>query len=171
MIRAVLAALALLSLAACWQVDADVVPADAVTRPEGVKDGVYRRADGTELAVRWNEAERAFDIGGSAVGKARVAKAGANLYLVQFTGNMRLALLAARDGDDLALLSPAPAAQARLATRHGVSLRPGPIDQLVGSPAAVRAYLTEASTLPAAELTRSGKLAWSGPVPANPDRH
>jgi hypothetical protein len=171
MIRVLLALLSLASLAACWQVDGDVVPLDARLRPQGVRDGVYRRSDGTELAVRWNETEGAFDVGGSAVGKARVTKAGTGMYLVQFTGNMRLAVLAAADGDDLVLFTPGPAAQARLATRHGVGLRPGPIDQLVGPPAAVRAYLAEAATLPPAELARAGRLAYGGPIERNPDRH
>lgn len=162
--RTTLALFVLLLLSACWQVDGDTVPADAAIRAEGVKDGVYRRADGSELAVRWNAAERVYDIGGGGVGKARAMRIGEHLTLVQFTGNIRLALLATLSGDDLVMLGPAPAVERRLAAKHGVVVRPGPINHLSGPPAAVRAYIAEAATLPAAELVEAGRLTYGGPL-------
>jgi hypothetical protein len=162
--RTVLVLLALSLLSACWQVEGDSVPAEAAIRVEGVKDGIYRRNDGNELVVRWNAAERVYDIGGGGVGagKARAMRVGETLALVQFTGNLRLALLATLTGDDLVMLGPTPAVEKRLAAKHGVVLRPGPINHLSGPPSAVKAYVAEAATLPAADLVEAGRLVYGG---------
>jgi hypothetical protein len=160
--RILVAPLAVLLLSACWQVEGETVPAEAAIRAEGVKDGLYRRSDGSELAVRWNAAEKLYDIGGGGVGKARAMPAGGGLTLVQFTGNLRVALLATRKGDDLVMLAPAPEANKALTARHGVTVRPGPINHLTGTPVAVKAYLAEAAALPAAQLVEAGRLKFVG---------
>ncbi len=153
-------ALALLLLvSACYQVDGDAVPLSSSVRVEGVRDGLYRRPDGVEVQVRWNEADKVYDVvaTGSESGRggtARAQRVASGLYLVQYMDVTRLALLARMDGPDMVLMAPDKAAEPRLLKAHGLDLKPGPITGLVGSAGMVRNFFKD--------LAASGDFAEGG---------
>ena len=147
----------LLLLAACYQVEGQTVPVAASVRVDGARDGLYRRPDGVEIAIRWNAAQRQYDVAGEAgtpAGTARAALLAPGLYLVQYEDTARLSLLASRQGNDLVLFAPARSAEQRLLKAHGLELRPGPIDTLAGSSVAVMAFFKD--------LAASGDYAEAG---------
>lgn len=151
--------LLLVLLAACYQVDGDTVPMSASARVEGVKDGRYRRPDGVEIAIRWNEAERLYDVVAQGAdkgrgGTARATRVGPGLYLVQYMDATRLSLLAKPDGDAVILFGPTKEAEKRLLGAHGLSLRPGPINGLLGSAGGIRNFFKD--------LAASGEFAETG---------
>lgn len=153
-----------LVLSACWQVEGDTVPAEAGVRAEGVRDGLYRRPDGTEVAVRWNQERRHYDIG---AGRARVQPvAGTGLYLVQYQDpTLKLTLLAQPKGDDVVLYAPTPEADRKMAPRFGLSAKAGPITQLQGDPARVRDYVAElARQVGGPTVVEAGRMAFASPA-------
>lgn len=157
--RRIAALLLLVLLGACYQVDGDTVPLSASIRVDGVKDGRYRRPDGVEVAVRWNEAERLYDViadgaGSGRGGTARATRIASGLYLVQYMDAARLSLLASVQGNDMVLFTPTKEAEKRLLGAHGLGLRPGPINALTGSPTGVRNFFKD--------LAASGEYAESG---------
>lgn len=140
------AALLLLTLLpACYQVEGDVVPSSASIRVEGLKDGRYRRPDGVEVRVRWNEAERRYDVATAdgPTGWARAMPLAQGLTLVQYVDAARLVVAASPKGDDVQLYLPAKAAEDKALKAFGLSLRPGPINALTGPAAAALPYLRE----------------------------
>jgi hypothetical protein len=164
--RRVVVLLAALLLSACYQVEGETTPDTAGVRAEGVRDGLYRRPDGTEVAVRWNPADRLYElVRPGASGKARLRKLAGGLHAVRYEGEMRLALLAAAEGDDIVLYVPTREAERRLAKRFGLTVKPGPIQGLAGSPTALDDYLTEAAALAGSpELVESARLSYTGPL-------
>lgn len=146
--RRIAALLVLLSLAACYQVEAETVPASASIRVDGIKDGRYRRPDGIEVSVRWNETEKLYDVIADGAekgrgGTARAARIASGLYLVQYMDAARLSLLASVQGNDVVLFTPTKEAEPQLIKAHGLSLRPGPINGLIGSPTGVRNFFKD----------------------------
>jgi len=146
--RRLTALLALLLLAACYQVDSDTVPASASLRVDGIRDGRYARPDGVEIAVRWNASEKLYDVTvkGAEPGRAGTAKAarvGSGIYLVQYFDAARLSVLAKVQGDDIVLMTPTKEAEARLLKAHGLSIRPGPVNSLIGSAGSVINYFKD----------------------------
>jgi hypothetical protein len=151
--------LALLLLSACYQVDSDTVSPSASVRVDGIRDGRYLRPDGVEVQVRWNAAEKLYDVvaKGAEPGKAgtaRAARVAAGVYLVQYFDAARLSVLASVKGDDIVLLAPTKEAEKRLLKAHGLGIRPGPINVLVGSPGSVVNFFKD--------LAASGDFAESG---------
>ena len=134
-----------LLLGACYQVEGDTVPASASIRVEGIKDGLYRRPDGVEVQLRWNAAERSYDLAAKdgPGGKARAARLASGLYLVQYSDAARLTLMAAVQGDDVVLFEPEKATEQRLLKAHGLGLRPGPINSLTGPTGSVANFFKD----------------------------
>ncbi|TAN71162.1 MAG: hypothetical protein EPN20_04880 [Magnetospirillum sp.] len=143
--RRIAALLVLLLLGACYQVEGETVSASASVRVDGVRDGLYRRPDGVEVQVRWNAAERQYDVtpkdGPS--GKARAARLVSGVYLVQYVDATRLTLLASVQGSDVVLFAPNKAAEQQMIKAHGLSLRPGPINALVGPAGSVANFFKD----------------------------
>lgn len=159
--------LAVLLLPACYQVEGDGPPAAAAVRVEGVKDGLYRRPDGAEVVVRWNLAQRRYDVAAKAdpaqvPGNASALPIGGRLYLVRYADLAQLALLASVDGDDVVLYVPSKAAEQRLLKAHGLSLRPGPINGLTGPGSEVEPYFRD--LVASGELSEGGRLTYLGPA-------
>ena len=146
--RRIAALLLLVLLSACYQVDGDTVPMSASIKVDGVKDGRYRRPDGVEVTLRWNEAEKLYDIMADGAekgrgGTARATRIAAGVYLVQYMDMTRLSLLAKMDGADMVLFTPTKEAEKRLLSAHSLGLRPGPINGLIGSPTGVRNFFKD----------------------------
>ncbi|MDO8605823.1 MAG: hypothetical protein Q7R40_04745 [Phaeospirillum sp.] len=154
--RRIVALLALLLLGACYQVEGETVSASASVRVDGVKDGRYRRPDGIEVHVSWNAAERQYDVvtKDGPTGKARAARLASGVYLVQYMDAARLTLLASVQGGDVVLFAPTKQAEQRLLRAHGLSLRPGPINLLVGPAGSVSNFFKD--------LAVSGEYAEGG---------
>ncbi|OAN50182.1 hypothetical protein A6A04_01870 [Paramagnetospirillum marisnigri] len=157
--RRLLALALLLLVSACYQVDGDVVPLSSSVRVEGVRDGLYRRPDGVEVRVHWNEADKVYDVvaPGSEQGRggtARAQRVASGLYLVQYMDVTRLALLARMDGSDMVLMAPNKDAEPRLLKAHGLGLKPGPINGLLGSGGMARNFFKD--------LAASGDFAEGG---------
>ena len=154
--RRLAALLFLLLLGACYQVEGETVPAAASVRVDRVKDGRYRRPDGVEVAVRWNADQRQYDVAtkDGPAGTARAARLAAGVYLVQYKDAASLTLLAAVQGDDVVLFAPNKPAEQEMIKAHGLSLRPGPINALVGPPRSVTNFLKD--------LAASGEYAEGG---------
>jgi len=150
----------LLLLPGCYQVEGEPVATAAARRVGGVRDGLYRRPDGVEVTVRWNAAQRQYDIESTVGpgGTARAAPLGGRFYLVQYQDAARLSLLAAMDGDDVVLYAPAKAAERRLATAHGLTLRAGPIPLLGGKASEVAAFFQDMAT--SGEFAEGGRLVF-----------
>lgn len=141
--------LACLLLAACYQSGGEAVTAAEATRVDGVADGLYRRADGSELMVRWNGAERAYDVGVGG-GRVRAVPAGNGLWLLDYAERGHLVLLVRVAGGAIQVVLPRPEIEVRLLKAHRLTLKPGPVDQVVGTTADLRAYF--------ADLAASGQL-------------
>lgn len=134
-----------LLLGACYQVEGETVPVSASIRVNGVKDGLYRRPDGVEVQLRWNDAERQYDVTAKdgPGGKARAAQLASGVYLVQYTDAARLTLMASVRGDDVVLFEPDKATEQRLLRAHGLGLRPGPINSLAGPAGSVAGFFKD----------------------------
>ncbi len=143
------ALLACLLLTACYQANGEAVTAAEARRVDGVADGLYRRADGSELMVRWDGAERAYDIGVGG-GRVRAVPAGSGLWLLDYAERGHLVLLARVVDGAIQVVLPRPGIEARLLKAHRLTLKPGPVDQVVGTTADLRAYF--------ADLAASGQL-------------
>ncbi|KIL99140.1 hypothetical protein CCC_03358 [Paramagnetospirillum magnetotacticum MS-1] len=137
--RRLVALIFVLLASACYQVDGETVAASASIRVDGVKDGRYRRPDGVEVRVRWNEGEKQYDVASpdGPTGKARAARLAPGLFLVQYLDAARLTLMAAPKGDDVVLFFADKVAEPRLLKAHGLGLKPGPINALTGPARAV----------------------------------
>ncbi|MBI5164080.1 MAG: hypothetical protein HY985_09285 [Magnetospirillum sp.] len=138
--RRLAALLLLLLLPACYQVGTEVVPAARAVRVAGLTDGLYRRADGTEVMVRWNAHESRYDIGVNG-GRARAEPVTDRLFLVDYVDKFHLALLVSADAEGIAVHLPAAASEARLLADYRVARKAGPVDGLAGPADAVRACL------------------------------
>lgn len=157
-----------LLVASCYQVDGETVPQSASIKVEGLKEGLYDRPDGVKVLVRWNQAERQYDVtaqgeGQNGGGKARATRVANQLYLVQYSDAARLTLLASVKGDDVVLLLPNKAVEQRLAKAHGVGIRPGPINALTGSVGSVLNFYKD--VVASGEFAEGPKVAFIGEVP------
>jgi hypothetical protein len=161
--RRIAALLALLLLSACYQVESDTVTASASIRVDGVKDGRYVRPDGVEVTVRWNAAEKLYDVIAKGAepgraGTARAARVGPGIYLVQYFDAARLSVLAKVKGDDILLMVPTKDAEKRLLKAHGLTVRPGPINGLIGSAGSVTNFFKDLAS--SGDFTEGGKMAY-----------
>lgn len=150
-----------LLLSGCYETRAPVV-AEGV-RPDGIRDGRWRRADGSELELSWAAAEGAFRVG--AGGKVRLAPLG-RLWLADYQAERNVVLLARLAPDGVVLLEPTPETEKRLAAVHGLGVRPGPINRLAGGDgAAVRGFLADLAALDGTgQLREADRLVWVGPL-------
>jgi hypothetical protein len=151
---AVLAGLmsAAMALSACYEVQGPVVTQGV--RAAGIADGTWRRDDGTEVSIRWNEAEAAYRIG--AGGAVRLAAVGPSLYLADYQAERRIVLLVTASENELVFRLPPDEAERMLAVGSGASIKAGPIKLLGGDPKAVSAYLTAMAARP--DLVEAGRL-------------
>ncbi|ARJ64595.1 hypothetical protein WV31_02335 [Magnetospirillum sp. ME-1] len=156
------ALLLLLLLPACYQVEAETVPASASVRVDGVKDGRYRRPDGVEVKVTWNAAEKLYDVAtpDGPTGKARAARLAPGLFLVQYVDAARLTLMAAPKGDDVVLFFATKEAEPRLLKAHGLGLKPGPINALTGPARGVADFFKDLAV--SGEFKEGEKLVYLG---------
>ena len=143
------ALLACLLLAACYQSGAETVTMGDSKRVAGVADGLYRRPDGSELVVRWDGAKLAYDVGVGG-GVVRAAPAANGMWLLDYAERGHLVLLARVEDGAIQVMLPRPATEARLLKTHRLTLKPGPVDQVLGSTADLKAYF--------ADLARSGEV-------------
>ncbi len=152
--------LLVLVLSGCYETRAPVV-AEGV-RPDGIRDGRWRRGDGSELELSWTGTEHAFRVG--AGGKVRLAPLG-RLWLADYQAERNVVLLARLSPDGVVLLEPTPEAERRLAAAHGLGVRPGPVNRLAGDDAAVRGFLTDLAALDGTgQLREADRLVWVGPL-------
>lgn len=152
--------LLVLVLSGCYETRAPVV-AEGV-RPDGIRDGRWRRGDGSELELSWAGTEHAFRVG--AGGKVRLAPLG-RLWLADYQAERNVVLLARLAPDGVVLLEPTPETERRLAAAHGLGVRPGPINRLAGDDAAVRGFLTDLAALDGTgQLREADRLVWVGPL-------
>ncbi|MGE5545427.1 MAG: hypothetical protein ACM33T_00905 [Solirubrobacterales bacterium] len=142
--RRALVLLCCLLLGACWQVKEPLVTQGV--RAEGLEDGIYRRDDGTEVALRWNAAEGRYDIGTTG-GSARIAPLGGGLWMVDYADAVRMVLLASVENGTVAFRAPTMEAETRLAKANGLALKPGPVRCLSGSPAAMKTFAAAVAAL------------------------
>lgn len=156
----VLVLLLSLGLAACYEVRGPTV-AEGV-RAEAVKDGLWRRSDGSEVTLAWDAAAGAYAIGMG--GKVRLAPLG-NLWLADYQAERNIVMLAALRGDQVVFYSPTPEAETRLAAAHGLALKPGPIKRLAGEPAARQRYMADLAALcGTGELVEVERLSFVAPL-------
>lgn len=151
------ALLAALTLSACYEVQGPVV-AEGV-RAAGIADGSWRRDDGTEIALTWDEAARAYRVG--AGGVVRLAPAANGLYLADYQAERRIVLLLKASPRELVFLLPPESVERGVAAGHGATIKAGPIKLLNGDATAVAAALAAMSTRP--DLTEAGRLVRVGP--------
>ena len=161
--RRIAVLLVLLLLGACYQVDVDTVPISASIKVDGVKDGRYRRPDGVEVDVRWNAAETLYDVVAVGAekgrgGTARASRLMPGVYLVQYMDVTRLSLLAKVEGNDMVLFAPTKEAEQRILKAHGLPLRPGPINGLLGSAVGVRNFFKELAA--SGGFTEGGRMVF-----------
>lgn len=147
-----------LALSACYQVTPGVVGAGVAV--PGWRDGVYGRADGTQVDIRWDAEQGGYRV--DAGGMVRVAALAGGLYLADYRAERSIALLARLGGDgDLVFLAPTPEVEGRGLAEQGLALRPGPVPRLDGPVEAVRRYFSAlAAQGSAAELTEIARLRW-----------
>lgn len=160
--RAVLALLPVivLLLSGCYETRAPVLR-DGV-RADAVKEGRWRRADGSEVVLRWDAAEHAYAVG--AGGKVRLARLG-RLWLADYQAERNVVLLARLAPEQVVLVAPTPEAERRLAAAHHLTVRPGPVHRLAGDDESLRRYLSDLAALDGTgELREAERLTWIGPA-------
>lgn len=146
-------------LSGCYETRAPVV-AQGV-RAEVVKDGRWRRSDGSELVLSWDQTDSAYRV--KAGGEVRLAPLG-SLWLADYQAERNVVLLARLGKDQVVLFEPTPEAEARLTAAHGLGVRPGPVNQLSGDPAELRRFLGDLAKLAdSGELREAERLTWVGP--------
>jgi hypothetical protein len=143
---AVLLGLAVITtaLSACYEVQEPVV-ARGVRAP-GIADGVWQRADGSEVGIQWDESSGAYRI--SAGGSVRLAAVGPSLYLADYQAERRIVMLVRTSENELSFTLPPPELEKNLAAASGATVRPGPIKLLGGPSQAIRAYLAAMAARP-----------------------
>ncbi|MGE5514937.1 MAG: hypothetical protein ACM31D_03860 [Bacteroidota bacterium] len=157
--RAVLLLLSALLLSGCYEVSAPTVTQGV--RAEGIKDGRWRRSDGSELVLSWDASAHAYRV--AAGGVVRLAPVGP-LWLADYQAERNVVLLARIAPEQVLLYAPTAAAEQRLAAAHGLGLRPGPVNRLSGDAAETRRYLDDLAKLDGSELKVAEQLVWVGPV-------
>ncbi|CAA7624740.1 conserved hypothetical protein [Magnetospirillum sp. LM-5] len=150
-------ALTVLSLSACYQVQVPVV--DKGVRAPGVADGTWRRDDGTEVGLSWDEAAQAYRV--SAGGVVRLAPAANGLYVADYQAERRIVLLLRASPRELVFLAPPEPVEKGLAAVHGAAIKAGPIKLLNGDVQAVAATLGAMAARP--DLAEAGRLTRVGP--------
>lgn len=157
--RAVLLPLLLaVLLSGCYEVAAPTVTQGV--RAELVKDGRWRRSDGSELVLTWDAGAKAYRV--AAGGMVRLAPLGP-LWLADYQAERNVVLLARIAPEQVLLYAPVPAAEKRLAAAHGLGVRPGPVNRLTGDPVETRRYLDDLARLGGSELQVAERLVWVGP--------
>ncbi|MGE5475513.1 MAG: hypothetical protein ACM3Q1_02575 [Bacteroidales bacterium] len=158
--RAILLPLLLAALlGGCYEVSTPVVSQGA--RAEMVKEGRWRRSDGSELVLTWDAAAHAYRV--AAGGMVRLEPVG-QLWLADYQAERNVVLLARIAPEQVLLYVPSPAAEKRLAAAHGLSVRPGPVNRLNGDAGETRRYLTDLARLDSSgELVVAERLEWLGP--------
>lgn len=129
-------------LGGCYQTDGPTV-AQGV-KIETLKDGVWRRSDGSTLRLWWDAGSNAYAVASG--GHVRLEPAGP-LWLADYQAERNVVMLARVTTDTVELLQPSPAAEQRLAATHALTVRPGPVNRLSGDAAARRHYLAELAAL------------------------
>lgn len=156
--RAVLLFVALL-LSGCYEVAAPTVTQGV--RAEAVKDGRWRRADGSELVLSWDAGQQAYRVAQGGV--VRLAPLG-HLWLADYQAQRNVVLLARVAPEQVLLYAPTPAAEQRLAAAHRLAVKPGPVYRLVGDGAETRRFLADLAALEGSgELEVAERLVWIGP--------
>lgn len=160
--RPLLLALPLLALmlSACYETAAPVVTEGV--RAEAVKDGRWRRADGSEVVLTWDESARAYRV--EAGGMVRLAPLG-KLWLADYQAARNVVLLARLAPDSVILYAPTPEAEQKAMAAHGLSLRPGPVNRLSGDGESQRRFLLDLAALEGSpHLREAERLEWVGPL-------
>lgn len=148
-----------LLLGGCYEVSAPTV-AQGV-RAEAVKDGRWRRSDGSELVLTWDGAQQAYRVAQGGV--VRLAPLG-QLWLADYQAQRDVVLLARVEPEQVQLYTPTPAAEKRLAAAHRLAVKPGPVYRLVGDVAETRRFLADLAALEGSgELEVAERLVWVGP--------
>ena len=149
-----------LMLSACYETAAPVL-AEGV-RADAVRDGRWRRADGSEVVLAWDEGLRAYRVG--AGGHVRLAPLG-GLWLADYQAARNVVLLARLAPDSVVLYAPTAEAEKRAMAAHGLSLRPGPVHRLSGDPDRQRRFLRDLAALDGTpDLREAERLVWIGPL-------
>lgn len=158
--RAVLLLLSVLLLGGCYEVAAPTVTQGV--RAETVKEGRWRRADGSELVLTWDAGAGAYRV--AAGGVVRLAPLG-KLWLADYQAERNLVLLARIAPEQVLLYAPSAAAEKRLAAVHHLAVRPGPVYRLAGDAAETRRFLEDLARLDGSdELIVAERLVWVGPA-------
>ncbi|MBF0327108.1 MAG: hypothetical protein HQL42_18830 [Alphaproteobacteria bacterium] len=152
----VVAVLAAATLAACYEVQVPLV--DKGVRAAGIADGTWRRADGTDVTLAWDEAAGAYRVG--AGGMVRLAPAANGLYVADYQAERRIVLLLRANARELVFLLPPEAVEKGVAAGHGAAIKAGPIKLLNGEPRAVAATLAAMAARP--DLAEAGRLTRVG---------
>lgn len=142
--RFVVVLLALFGLAACYEVKAPVVAETESAPVAGFRDGTYKDPDGKRTEIRWNAAQRRYDVGAQGVW-ARAVPLGRGLYMVEYQADseQRILMLASAEDGRITGWLPEPKAEKAALARHDVRPKPGVVTILQGPASAIRAYLTE----------------------------
>jgi hypothetical protein len=157
--RAVLVPLLLaVLLSGCYEVAEPLIPQGV--RAELVKDGRWRRSDGSELVLTWDASAKAYRV--AAGGVVRLAPMGP-LWLADYQAERDVVLLARIAPEQVLLYAPVPAAEKRLMAAHGLGVRPGPVNRLIGGAVETRRYLDDLARLDGTELQVAEQLVWVGP--------
>lgn len=158
--RAVLLPLLLAALlSGCYETAAPTVTEGV--RAEMVKDGRWRRSDGSELVLTWDASARAYRVAQGGV--VRLAPLG-QLWLADYQAQRNVVLVARIAPEQVLLYEPVPAAEGRLLAAHHLGLHPGPVNRLNGNAAETRRFLDDVARLDATgELKVAERLVWVGP--------
>lgn len=148
-----------LLLSGCYEVGGPTVTQGV--RADAVKDGRWRRSDGGEVVLAWDNAESAYAIASG--GKVRLAPVGA-LWLADYQAERNVVMLARITPEQVVFFSPSAAAEKRLAAAHGLGVKPGPVNRLSGDATARRRYLGDVAALEgSADLDEVERLVWVAP--------
>lgn len=131
-----------LGVAACYEVREPTL-AEGV-RVEGLPDGVWRRSDGSEVALAWDGDAKGYRV--SLGGTVRLAPVG-KLWLADYRAERSIVMLARVGAEQVVFLAPSDEAERRLAGGHGLALKPGPIKRLTGEAGERRQYLEDLAAL------------------------
>lgn len=148
-----------LLLSGCYEIAAPAVPEGV--RADVVKDGRWRRSDGSELVLSWDADARAYRV--AAGGLVRLAPVGP-LWLADYQAARDVVLLARLAPEQVLLYAPTAAAEKRLTAAHHLAVKPGPVNRLAGDAADMRRFLADLAALDGSdELVVAERLVWVGP--------